>query len=510
MNNDATVQGGWQDFRYHTHRVFFYPKGNVNRIENTKISSEISTLVDDINNINKSLSEKKDALIKELLGKNGNKSLTPKEAAEITDKLNNDPEVITLKKQVRDKKTQLDKLEKEFGADLKNTLKRSVGYDISSIISNITCDVTDDKLAEARVSFSDIAAEVFASMRIGDYITIELGWNGATSERFKLQDIFQGIITCKEYSKKGNSLTNIICNDEKVLLDAVCKTEVKGVDGINDDDAAKEKFGEVGLKLNATGGTDRATKIQVEQTDLEWLLKTAKTNGQQLTQLKDGTYQLIPKGIKDNMYVYALGENIIGITYREQWQKPTDENSGKDGNDEDVANAPNSLNIPVQNDIPNPKGTPKAPPTGVGNDPNSLRTLSEGLAKENAMNEVFDNSIDNEIDLEIPGEPSITNTSMFYLLGVNPYINMFYEVKSRTHNYGPDTFTTNLKGGPYGVPKTIDINTVIKAYITANRNISGQAGQPVMKDSEQPGEQSSSVGTRSTQDVSAFPGKVEE
>ncbi len=510
MNNDATVQGGWQDFRYHTHRVFYYPKGNVNRSENTKTSQEINTLTDDMNSLGKLYAEKKDALIKKLLEKSGNKELTPKEAAEITEQLNNDPEVIALKKQLRDKQKELDKLQKEFGTDLRNTLKRSAGYDISSIISNITCDVTDDKLAEARLSFSDIAAEVFASMKIGDYITIELGWNGATSERFKLQDIFQGIITCKEYSKKGTSLTNIVCNDEKVLLDAVCKTKVEGVDGINDDDVAKEKFGEVGLKLNASGGTDRATKIQVEQTDLEWLLKTAKTNGQQLTQLKDGTYQLIPRGIKDNMYVYALGENIIGITYREQWQKPTDENSEKDGNDEDVTNAPNSLNIPAQNDIPTPTGTPKTPPSGVGNDPNSLRTLSEGLAKENAMNAVFNNSIDNEIDLEIPGEPSITNTSMFYILGVNPYINMFYEVKSRTHNYGPDTFTTTLKGGPFGVPKTIDINTVIRAYTTANRNVSGQAGQPVMKDSEQPGEQASSIGTRSTQDVSNFPGKVEE
>lgn len=533
---NADSNGSWEQYYYHTHRVVLYDGEKVmaEKIKladgSTADTAKIQDLQKQRNQKNLELLQYKTALKVKYLALIKQTGSTGQAEQEIA----NDPTVKKLSSELASLDKQLREIQTERDLNLKGILDKIGGTDISSIISSIKVDLKDNELSQCNLSFSDIKGEIFGSLVIGDYISVELGWLNASNPRFQLQPVFTGIVTEKQFGL-GPSLCNVICNDEKVLLAGENKTEAIGDNEISDDDDATKRFASQGLSLVAQGGGKKSEKIQLNENDLSFIIRTAKANGQNLTIIDPGPppqYGLLPRSIRDKMYIYALGENIINFSISERYVQAS-EKEGQHSSDEDLGpamppistsstkddmeqNSPvvSPANEPVETGgstdqsgpqptkEPNPPGSVPAAP--LGNDPNEFRTLSERLQKEQQIRSTLLTNREVSCDLTIPGEPSINNMSQFYVINICKYINMFYDTISVCHDYGPDRYTTQITGEPVGLPEKIDIGELLKLYDKSTKTETALPNQPILKDSEQPSELRETDGIPRVWDISRY------
>lgn len=465
-----------------------------------------------VNNAQNALNEAKKKLKDSYISSHSRANMTTDEQAKVARDAeifaDTNPTILSLKTTLETQKKALEETKKKAEKDFEDAIANAKTTDISSIIKDLRVDLTDDKLAETKLSFSDKLGEIYGAIAIGDYVSVQIGWKGDSSPRYRIQQVFTGIITGKNYVS-GPSTTDITACDERVLLGSINKTQASGSDGISDDDHAKDVFNKAGLNTLNEGGGEKATKIQLNESDLSYIARTAEANGQKMTVLEPGPppiYGVIPKTLKENMFAYAWNDNLISLQASESWRLPDDQ-GGEGGFNEDKGPIPpvepppnidpnkddNGNNNPA-NQNREPEDTQKplpivdvkpenGLPQPLGNDPNVYRTLTERFQKENAAKEIALANIDSDCKVTVRGEPKMTNRSLIHLSNINKNLNGFYEVISCTHILGHQLFTTEINCKIYGKPELIDINRVLVNYEKSKRTTQNE--NPVSHPSEQ-------------------------
>lgn len=373
------------------------------------------------------------------------------------------PELDPLVKQLR---AQIKAIEEQMKRNSDNYQKsaekfKSAEQTWTDIVAAIQINLSDEKLSEANVDNWDASAEIMGKLGIGDFMRISLGYYDAASDpRYKIQPIFQGIITALEHNTSTNgSKLNVILNDERILGTDIKATNAFGDGGIGDDQFANDVFSSLGLISVAKGGGEKAMKIPHQQTIMSFVSDTAQANGQKTVPVidpvtGDTVFMILPKNYKDKLFIYSRFENIIDSNISLRWESPDDrqkQNPNDPDNGEGGEGDPGSMKNPDkfypenggQDSNPQIKLGGVKSNLPIGNDPTPSRGKTQNANASNEIIQMLANvSIQGSFSFQ--GEPTMSMNSAFLLTNYSPKVDGLWEVKDITHNYSTNGYVSNV------------------------------------------------------------------
>lgn len=367
------------------------------------------------------------------------------------------------------------KLQSDALSKVENIIGKSI--DISDKVCSITCDMTDDKMAQADFTFFDPSTEFFDAIGQWDMVKIALGWRDAPdSERYKLGPVFEGIVTSKQGQQTGSatSSTAITATDFKIFMNLTKTKTVYGSDeGTNTAKFIEDMFEKAGLsndsskmELDITG-----KNVLYNQTLLNYVEGRASGLNHKISTIRDTgvtTFMSLPQEFRDKAFIFKWFHNIISFTSKADW--PLASEDEKEGAESGVPD-PNHKPVPPSEDPP-PTGEP---PTSMGTGP--MGALAERINKYMKTLKSKNDGRKLTASIVIRGEPRMTNESLMFIDDLSKGKNGIYKVVSCKHSTSP-TFTTSCEIEYLQIPPlTVDLENLAMVHGMLNE------GQPsVIKD----------------------------
>lgn len=423
-------------------------------------------------------------------------------AEEIDKALKGNTAYETAKQTVEQAKTDIEDVEKRQYNYMENEAYGET-FDLSDIVASGEIKKSRDSNDTGRVDFWDINGDWMATIKSYDEIKISLGWKDASTARYKLTPLFEGIVTLRANRAAGNgaSLTQIQATDKRFLMKQMSKTNVTLT--INDSENITNKAANAGLDAEVEAkGLDRTVTTQYRTPDEEIMWNLIKGNGWTAsTEISDITgaavLRIVPQSVKDKMFVMEYAYNLMDIDIstsvpseveREQ-ESEADPNSGDAGEPDPPPNEPppdddgedeDAEDVPPDTERDS-DGNPPLDPVEMGggkghsaDGPTGETATLDYAAQLEAYNAAKEESIKKErteISLTTILEPKITLNSLFVLNGYQPTLDGLYEVTSLTWQFGQKKATSVIQGRKLGKNELNKIVDMTKRHFETGRYI---------------------------------------
>lgn len=476
------------DFAHH-----YYPKWKIIIKRGTSIIKH-ADMFNQLNNLSANLEEESEDLMQAI------ESYNPqtKAARELIEKLKKNPTKysvfdIVLKPTIVPPR--LTKKEQEEIDDIRKMVANSIGKfnrhiseaveirkkidsqierkELRDVPQSITVSRTEHILSQATISFWDPHSEIFSSIDEADKVEIEVGWAGATNDRYKVQKVFTGIITNKSTTLGASAgQTTITCHDERAKLadriinDVSESGEKKWLDFLRKKFKEADEEADFGL-LREHFVDESAEIIHHNETDLDRINALLKNKEYVVYQEFDPNgkkhYLLGDDDDRRNVYHFVwkdnnMPPNVISFNASVNWEQAEQKKR---------ASSPNTAkgdylvekykqrekDSQLNRARPDKKGlrlTTSLEGVGddmifVGNGTDDYRPVSPFVKNEDKSKKKKLDGFNYTASLTLRGEPQISTRDVIYIQGVSKYCDGKYYVKSVNHSLGTSNFTTTVE-----------------------------------------------------------------
>lgn len=362
----------------------------------------------------------------------------------------------------------------------KDTLQLSQHWSINNILQDLRISHKANELSEGALGFYDPNLKIAAAIKKFDFIYITCGWEGASTERYKNQLQFVGVVTNiqTQMSGGGPSKTQITCNDERVLLKGDKKNDVH--EAMKDSQFIYEMLKQA-IAVNVTDSAlERSKHIIYNESILKSVTDKAKANGfivrsqpSRGSDQDEVLYYYIPwenfQGENFDVIFSPTRPNEVGMVldfqYSEAYKEAEDE--GQDSGEGDPEE-PSDIVLPESTTdttlIGDTTGSGDQP--GDGNDNNVTEsTLQTEISDENRK--ALENMYDRNATVTLRGEPHMYIGDVLNLKGFNSAHDGIYKIIGIEHTLGTQPFTTQLNLYREGELVPLDLQSVIDEHTKA-------------------------------------------